>query len=294
MGCKRHIAGFVASLAMCGLSALLLSASASAHTGEWARFNSCPSTVSGVNKCIYSVTTGGKVVMGKKTVPIVNPVTLQGGVGIEGGPPEYFSNFYGATNGETLSKTSQPVPGGLSGLVNCKEISNSILRVLCEAAFENGLTGVNATLELAKPASEIKISEGNMLYEEGTTLRLPVKMHLENPFLGSSCFIGSSSHPIIWNLTSGKTSPPAPNEPIIGTPGSFSSIEGEIAVFTGASLVDNAWSAPSANGCGGWPWEYILDPIIEASVGVPAEAGHNTAILTNTIYLATAYSVNNH
>ena len=41
-------------------------------------------------------------------------------------------------------------------------------------------------------------------------MKLPVKMHLENPFLGSNCYVGSSSSPLIWNLTTGTTAPPAP------------------------------------------------------------------------------------
>jgi hypothetical protein len=266
---------------------------ASAHTGNWARFNYCPSTNPSVEKCIQSVTTGGKVVLGKKTVPIVNPVTLQGGL-TEPTGPEYFSKFVAATNGVTLSKTPQPVPGGLSGLVNCKEISNSIERALCEATFENGLTGVNATLELAKPANEIKVNETNLLYEEGPALVLPVKVHLENPLLGSSCYVGSSSSPLIWNLTDGITAPPPPNKPIYGNPGSFEFLEEEIAVFKGTELVDNAWSAPGATGCGGFLIEYILDPIINSSVGVPSAAGKNSAILVNTISLATASAVNEH
>jgi hypothetical protein len=183
----------------------------------------------------------------------------------------------------------------LSGLVNCKEISLGWLRESCEAVFENGLTGVNATLELARPASEIKISQLNLIGEEGVALQLPVRMHLENPLLGSTCFIGSSSSPIMWDLTTGATSPPAPNTSIHGTEGSLIPIEeGLIAELSGNELVDNAWSAPGASGCGGWPAEYILDPIIEASVGVPAAAGKNTAILKNDIYFASAKAVNNH
>ena len=36
--------------------------------------------------------------------------------------------------------------------VNCKEIKEPFLRFCCELTFENGLTGLNSTLELAKPA----------------------------------------------------------------------------------------------------------------------------------------------
>jgi hypothetical protein len=280
-----------------GFATMGFASSASAHTGEFAKFNYCPSTTTGVVKCIQSVTHGGKVVLGKKTVPIVNAVTLQGGVG----KSEFQENeeitekFFGATNGVTLSPTPQPVPGGLTGLVNCKEISNIIERIACETVFENGLTGVNAAVELSRPASEIVVSEENLGGELSlTAVKLPVKVHLENPLLGSTCYIGSSSSPIWWNLTTGTTSPPPPNKPIKGTAGKLTIKEG-IGTFTGASLVDNAWAAPAATGCGGFLVEYILDPIIDSSVGVPAAAGTNTAALENTtISLANAALVNEH
>lgn len=226
-----------------------------------------------------------------------NPVTLQGGLS-EGFEKEesFYEHFYAATNGETLSKTPQPVPGGLTGLVNCKEISLSWLRASCESIFENGLTGVNATLELARPASEIIVSESNLAGRSGTALQLPVRVHLENPLLGSTCYIGSSSTPLLWKLTTGTTKPPAGTAPISGTSGKLEFIENEeIAQFSGVKLVDNTWSAPGAVGCGGFPAEYILDPIINASVGVPSAAGKNAAILENTrISLAEAASVNEH
>lgn len=294
MKAKRHIAGFMASLSACGLLALVLTGSAWAHSGEYARFNDCPSTTEGVYKCLYSVTEGGQVVIGKKTVPIVNPVTLQGGIS-KADRTTKFSSFYPATDGVTLSKAPQPVPGGLTGLVNCKEIGNWLERIACEGVFENGLTGVNATLELARPASEIRVSEAHLVSESGVALELPVKMHLENPLLGSSCYIGSSSSPIIWQLTTGETSPPPPNVPIHGSGGEPISIEeGQILELKDGVLVDNAWSAPGASGCGGAIVEYILDPIIDSSVGVPSAAGHNTAILDDTSYLALASTVNEH
>ena len=150
--------------------------------------------------------------------------------------------------------------------------------------FENGLTGLNSTLELAKPASEIRVNENNLAGEIGTALKLPVKVHLENPFLGCGCYVGSSSSPLIWNLTTGTTSPPEPNKPITGTAATIEFLEeGRILESKGANLVDNAWSAPGASGCGGFLVELILDPIINAAAGVPAAAGHNTAILNNTI-----------
>lgn len=291
---KHKLRGALVAVAMAAVLTAVMSASALAHTGEFERFDYCPSTTSGVNKCVYSVTTGGSIVLGKKTTPIVNPVTLQGGFSKEN-LTTTISSFFGATNEVTLSKTPQPVPGGLAGLVNCTEISNLLARAACELVFENGLTGVDATLELARPASEIELSEFNLIYEEDAlALKLPVMVHLENPLLGSSCYVGSSSSPIIWNLTTGTTSPPAPYASISGFSGTGSLKEnGEIAELAGSILVDNTWAAPEASGCGG-VFSAAIDPLINLTVGLPAGAGENSAKLINNIYDATAVSVNDH
>jgi len=280
------------ALLLAALVALGLAAGAQAKlSGEFTRFANCPYKLpTEVRKCIVSVTNSGEVVLGSKKVPIVNPVTLQGGYGVA--DEEDFSQFYGATNGVTLSKAAQPVPGGLAGIINCKEISDFFLRISCEVTFENGVTGLNSTLELAKPASAIRISENHLSGEVETALEMPVKVHLENPFLGSGCYVGSSSSPLLWKLTSGTTSPPPPNTPITGAGGEGEFLEeGRILKLKNNVLVDNAWSAPGATGCGGFLVELILDPIINSASGLPAAAGRNTAILKNTVYVASALAV---
>jgi hypothetical protein len=284
-----------AALVVVALGALVAAPLASAHSGEYAKFNNCPSNNPSVEKCLYSKVTGGEFILGSKKVPIVNPVVLQGAYGEVDGESG-VAKFFAPTSGDALSKTAEPVPGGLSGLVNCKEISLTWLRSSCEAIFENGLTGVNSTLELARPASEIQVSERAQVFAFGTALRLPVKVHLENPLLGSGCYIGSSSSPIILNLTTGTTAPPEPNKPITGSRGTIEFVGGDEGIFqlSNGKLVDNAWSAPGATGCGGWPAEYILDPIINASVGVPSAAGKNTAIQIATTDSATPETVNEH
>jgi hypothetical protein len=258
--------------------------------GNYTKFAQCPFANLEVKKCIFSVTKSGEVVLGSKKVPIVNPVTLQGGTGVQ--DEEGFAKFFGASNGITLSKTPQPVPGGLAGIVNCKEIKDFFLRLACEATFENGFTGLNSTLELAKPATDIVVSENNLAAEEGVALKMPIKIRLENPFLGSECYVGSSTTPIIWNLTTGTTAPPGPNKPIKGQAGFVEFLEeGRIAVSKEAILVDNAWAAPGVKGCGGFLVELLLNPIINAAAGLPAAAGKNTAILKNELNIASAAAV---
>jgi hypothetical protein len=247
--------------------------------GEYAVFKQCPLSNSATEQCLYAQTEKGKFIVGTTTVPIEKTITLQGGIheGTSG------LEFIGAENGETISKTPQNVPGGLAGIINCKEISNFLERIACELFFETGPLGVTATTELAGPASNIGISVENLIEEEGTALSLPIKVHLENTFLGSSCYIGSSSKPIVIPFTTGTTSPPAPNKPISGTSGFVKFNEAfTIATISGNELVNNSFAAPAAEGCGG-ALSFLIDPVVDSKLGLPAAAGKNTAVLAGTL-----------
>jgi hypothetical protein len=254
--------------------ALASPAFAAAHhpTGEFAQFGECPLNRATITDCVYSVTTGGSVTIGKKTVPIKNPVTLQGG--FEGAGEGV--KFYGAEEGGTLSKTPQPVPGGLLGLLNCQEQTNLLIKGLCATALENGLTGVNATVELAGPSkglTGIKLNTLNLLLESGTALGLPVKFHLENPLLGSSCYVGSDSKPVQLNLTSGSSGA------LNGSLGELSfNEEFTITRIKGAEIVDGTFAAPEATGCGGL-LALVVNPVVNLELGTPAGSGSNAATL---------------
>ena len=286
---NRARAAFAAMLVV-ALAALSLAGSASAKlTGEFTRFAQCPYTNVEVKRCLYSETFGGEVVMGSKTVPVVNTQTLQGGLTK---PNEAgIRSMVAAKNGITLSKTGQPLPGGLAGLVKCQEISIGFIREACKLVFENGVTGVTSYVELAKSVSDVKVNENALAERIGVALEMPVRVRLDNPFLGSECYVGSSSNPITWKLTSGFTSPPGPNTPIEGSAGELTLLEeGAVLRLDNARLVDNAWAAPSASGCGGI-FSFIINPIVNASSGLPSAAGKNTAILKNTIWQAPAFAV---
>jgi hypothetical protein len=199
-----------------------------------------------------------------------------------------------AKDGNSLSKTELNVPGGLAGLINCEEIKGSgiweiIERASCKAIFENALTGVTATTELAASTSHPAILNlAAMVEEKGTALTLPVKLHLKNPLLGEACFLGSETHPVLLDLTDGTTAPPEPNKPIKGKLGKLSSEieEGfESTRISENSLVDNAFAVPVAEGCGGF-FAFLLDPIIDSKLGLESKAGHNTAKLEGELNTA--------
>jgi hypothetical protein len=246
------------------------------------QFNDCPLSHPSVDVCLYSLSSSGSFTIGKKTVPLKNPVVLQGGIEFTESIFDPNLTFVAAEDGNTLVPTPQPVPGGLLG-ITAPTWWPVFLQNLFNETINNGFTGVNATVELAKPASAIKLSVFNLLFQSGTALSLPAKIHLENPFLGSSCYIGSSSNPVTFNFTTGTTSPPPPNKPITGSPGEGKEeAGGTIITFTGGRLVDNAFAAPGANGCGGL-FSFLIDPFVNSIVGVPSPAGTNTAILEGKI-----------
>jgi hypothetical protein len=292
---RRARASLIIALLASSFAALSAASAFATPKGEFAVFADCPLEVSGLNACLYAKTESGVFTVGKKTVPLEKAVILQGGLKEK---TETELEFVAAKDGNTLTKVAQNVPGGLSGLVNCTEIKGSgFLEVLeretCKGIFENGLTGVTATTELAAPANQIKINLGALLGEIGTALQLPVKVHLENPLLGSSCYIGSNSAPIVIPFTTGTTSPPPPNKPIKGKLGTLEFFEGEILKVKNNSLVNNSFAAPKTNGCGGI-FEFLIGPIINSSLGVPSAAGTNTAILNGTLEQSSAESVKAH
>ena len=237
-------------------------ASAASHnpTGEFAQFGECPLSNPAVQVCIYSESDGGFFTVGTQTVPLENPVILQGGAEEDG-------TFVAAENGETLSKTPQPVPIEILG------------------------TNVTATVELAAPASSIELDPFNLLTETGTALSLPVKIKLSNVFLGHHCYVGSNFDPIVIDFTSGETSPPPPNEPIHGSAGTPEVNEaGTLLTLSGGSLVNNSFAAPKAHGCGGL-LSLFINPLVNSILGLPAAAGTNTAVLEGKIQTAIAAAV---
>jgi hypothetical protein len=287
-------------LVVCVASGVMVSSAlAKEPSGDFVSFKQCPRFTPGVNLCFYSQVTGGLTAIGKQVVPINadgrHPIVLQGGIKLQEVSP-FAETFVGALNGETVSKTPQSVPGGLAGLVNCAEMPGSgslkiLGTVICREIFASKLTALSVTTELAGPAEGIAINKQNLIGEEGVAFSLPVKIHLENPLLGRECYIGSNQAPIVLNLTSGRTSPAKPNEPITGSVGEIKAKdEFNFVEIPGDVFVDNAFAVPQATGCGGI-LSFLVDPIINHKLGLPSPAGNNTVIQDTNLYEATTKAV---
>lgn len=224
---------------------------------ELAVFADCPLATPQLEDCVYSPVTGGEFVLGSKTVPINKTVTLQGGLKTQS------TELVPAADGNTLSKTALTVPGGLTGI--------------------EGLGGeVTATAELAGP---VNLNSTALLRGEGQAIALPLKVKLSHPVLGAGCFVGTEAEPVNLALTSGSTNPPGPNTSIKGNAGKLSfKAGGTIDLVSGTVLVDNAFGAPGASGCGVLP--LIVDPLVNVAAGLPSAAGKNTAIMNAALELA--------
>ncbi len=280
---RKVIAGGV----MAALSLLVFASSALAGphhpTGEFEQFSDCPLSRETIKSCVYSLSSSGSFTIGSKTVPLVNPVTLQGGT--EGAGETV--KFYGAEDGATLSKTPQPVPGGLLGIV-APTWWPKFLQEWFNNLINEGFTGVQATVELTGPSTgltNIKLNTNNLVEEKGTALGLPARIHLENAILGSSCYIGTESSPVELSFTSGESGA------LKGTAGTFTHNEKfTLLTFTGGKLVDGLYAAPGVNGCGGF-FSFLIDPLVNSILGLPAGSGSNAAILEGTIQSGQAKAV---
>lgn len=278
-GLKAVLAVGVAATA--ATAAMAPGAMAAAPTGNFADFKYCPYNQAGTDYCFYSETLSGSFKLGNANVPINKKIILQGGFGTG---PNGEATWKGAVGAPALSPTKLNVPGGLTGLFDPQPGWNGILTELVEAAI-NSVNGVTATAELVGP---VGFDSGAFLERTGTGLQLPLRIKLDNPFLGDSCYIGSASSPVLLKLTTGTTAPPAPNTPISGDPGAVTLPDNgdQVIQFGGYTLVDNAFSVPKASGCGPLLFRPLINAAVNLKEGFPSAAGKNTAILKGNAKIA--------
>src|SRR5262249_53152780 len=114
-------------------------------------------------------------------------------------------------------------------------------------------------------------------------ITLPIKIHLENPALGPSCFIGSDQNPILLNPENTDLSSaisiggffgfdPTGVPDLAGADGSLQ--------ITGGVQGDDTFAVPGAEGCGP-NGDGSLDAVVNAVVGLPSPPGSNHLVLAD-------------
>jgi hypothetical protein len=138
---------------------------------------------------------------------------------------------------------------------------------------------VTAVTESAGTPSNFSLVAG---IETGVPIiTLPIKIQLENPTLGPSCFIGSDANPIVLqpeNTDISNASATAFEFDPNGTPdpnGPLTTI-----VVNGAVQSDTTFAVPGATGCGP-NGDGSLDAAVNAIAGLPSASGNNSLVLND-------------
>ncbi|MGO9487503.1 MAG: hypothetical protein ACLQBB_00565 [Solirubrobacteraceae bacterium] len=212
---------------------------------------------------------------GKVTVLLASPIILTGGINFENEAEEQWVGPNGVESIEPVAQKAQPLKKDVdTALLSSSELSR--FDYYDKIARD---TKVTATVELAGPASDIHVSVENLLEESGTAFSFPVKLKLSNQFLGSECYIGSNSSPIVVEFTTGTSGS------VHGKDGSTLKADAAGITVPTDTLVNNTFASPGVEGCG---VEGSADEAINAALGLPSPSGANLTVLDGTLKLNTA------
>lgn len=224
-------------------------------TAAFPDFTGCVAADPEVELCINVQNKSGNLNIKGFNVPLGESLEIRGKLNANGTAIPDFVPPAG-TNGFFADPVA--VPGGLLGI-----------------EWIPG-TNVLAITELAGPASAIDVNIAT------NSITVPVKVRLVNILLGMNCHIGSDSSPVVLNLITGTTSPPAPNRPISGRRGRLTSFPTYVT-FTDNINVDNAFAVPGASRCG--LGLGLINALVNAKLRLPSAAGNNSIEVNNDVAL---------
>jgi hypothetical protein len=283
---QARVAALVGLLTMLGAPSPVL---AMAHhpTGGYAPFADCPLSDPATDPCIFTRTESGELTIGKKTIPLAKTIILQGGIHEDRSRGR--QELIGAEDGDTFSKTPEVIPGGHFQIAAPRSLPGFV-RAIFDEFVDGEAKDLLATTEFATPASAVQIDTQDLAESKGAGMTLPVKIKLSNPLLGEGCYIGSNADPVAIPLTTGTASSPL-HSSLIGKPG-HAHFEDEYNLVTieDDSLVNDSFATPRAEGCGGM-LAFLVEPAINATLGLPLAAGRNEAILNGILQTANAPAV---
>ncbi|MFF4242873.1 hypothetical protein ACFYY2_00160 [Streptomyces sp. NPDC001822] len=246
--------------------------------GAWAPFDRCPVDApamlatdgdTDIPLCVTSTSPNGTIKLGNTTAT-TGSTNLQ--FGVIQHPAEGTYTVVPPPAGSIVSgKTT--IPGGLLGIMCPSNVP--VISAVCGQITNATLNKVTATVESAGTPTEFSLVAG---ISSGPIVKLPVKIKLENPLLGSNCYIGSSGSPVI--LRPGNLSAPSMAATRHNGDGSDNPDEGSLIRIglSGAAQGDSQFAVPKASGCG---LGGILSWAIDLKVGLPAAAGSNNLVLND-------------
>lgn len=225
----------------------------------------------GFAACTAGLATGGSITIGNITTQVTEPVNVQFGFFI----PPGDANFYPAPAiaplaGPSAILSTKPdlIPESLTTALGCPSSDATVEKICRQAQHLGGV--YNQVSALAQEAGQIS----NFQLLNWTQ---PIKFRLINPLLGTSCYIGSDSQPVVVN-PSLSLGPGGgifiANDPVPAVhPDTF------VLGLTGAVASDTTFSAPGVIGCGpGGAANVAVDEALDASSGLPAASGNSLTL----------------
>jgi hypothetical protein len=230
-----------------------------AGPGAWAPFSRCPvddpamlasDGISSIVFCLGSNSTHGSITIGTITTT-TGSTNLQVGMLLDPNTSEF--TVVGSPTGALVADPAQ-IPNTPVGVVTAVTQSAGL------PSNFNLFAGIQTGVPI---------------------ITLPIKIHLENPALGPSCFIGSDQNPILLNPENTDLSnaisiggfftfDPTGVPDLAGADGSL--------LITGGVQGDDTFAVPGAEGCGP-NGDGSLDAVVNAVVGLPSPAGSNHLVL---------------
>jgi hypothetical protein len=279
---RSVLAGIIAALAVVCLLATARSASAVTLNGNWAPFTRCPvdnaamlaaGGVKQVALCASADSPSGSSKIGNTSLS-TGENNLQFGL-VEHNTRSRSSFSVVSPPGGPLVAAPAKVPGGLLGLM-CP--SNSpVITILCKRAENDGLNAVTATVQSAGTPSHFNFTA--QLKVGKPIITLPVKIHLQNPLLGSNCYIGTNSDPIV--LHPANLQKPTFGKGHVFDPNGTTDRKGVLqSIIVISNEGDSSFAAPGASGCGG-PLSPVVDEAVDLKDGLPSPAGKNSVVLNH-------------
>ncbi|MFF9148038.1 hypothetical protein ACWGBV_32860 [Streptomyces sp. NPDC055051] len=272
----------VSALTALGAFASMGTATAAAPVlnGGWGPSTRCPVdatpmiTTDGLDtspQCIVSYSLSGSIKLGNTTVT-TGKTNLQMGVvqNADG------TNSVVGPAGGALIADSATVPGGLMGLMCPSDIP--FITNICRQLSDGKLNKITATMESVGTPSNFDQIAGVLTDQPIVTL--PVRIRLQNPFLGDNCYIGTKANPILLrpkNLD-------APSFGVTRFDGDgTANEEGDMSRIDllGSTQYDDSFAVPGATGCG-LGLLGIIDAAVNLKTGLPSAAGKNKLTLNNT------------
>lgn len=278
----RRAATIAAAAALAAATAIALPAAAQAAAptlaGAWAPLNRCPvdnsamlaaDGVTVVASCLSSSAPNGTFTIGATTLT-TGATDLQLGLLNQGGTYTLVAPSGGAVVGAPVA-----IPGGLLGLMCPSNIP--VIADICRAIVDSPLNTVTATIESAGTPTDFNLAAG---LQVGTPIiSLPVKIKLSNVFLGSNCYIGTNSNPVVLK----PSNVARPTGRVVrfnadGTP-SATGQQGYLSL-SGAAQSDSTFAVPKSSGCG---LLGILSGAVDLKQGLPSAAGANSLVLNDAV-----------